>query len=46
MEVRQKIRQTDIGRDIQTRIDDLQFLLGAYRDGTIVEAHRYPNRNL
>ena len=40
MEEKQKIRETDIGRDIQNRIDDLQFLLGAYRDGTIVESHR------
>ena len=40
MEEKQKISETDIGRDIQNRIDDLQFLLGAYRDGTIVESHR------
>ena len=39
MEEKQKIRETDIGRDIQNRIDDLQFLLGAYCDGTIVESH-------
>ena len=40
MEVRQKIGETDIGHELQARIDDLQFLLGAYRDGTIVETHR------
>ena len=40
MEARQKIRETDIGREIQTRIDDLSLLLDAYRDGVIRENDR------
>ena len=39
MEARQKIRETDTGRDLQKRIDDLRFLLGAYRDGVITEGN-------
>jgi fructose-1,6-bisphosphatase-3 len=40
MEARQKIRETDIGREIQARIDDLNLLLKAYRDGVIRENDR------
>jgi len=40
IEVRQKIRETDIGRELQKRIEDLYLLLEAYRDGTIVEGNR------
>ena len=40
MEARQKIRETDIGREIQARIDDLSLLLDAYRDGVIRENDR------
>ena len=39
MEFRYKIQDTDIGRDIQSRIDDLLALLEAYRAGAIVESH-------
>ena len=39
-EYRQKIRDTDIGRDLQARIDDLRALLDAYRDGAVTEDHR------
>ena len=36
---RQKIKETDIGRDLQTQIDDLRALLNAYRDGVVQEDH-------
>ncbi|MBQ3372720.1 MAG: fructose-1,6-bisphosphatase [Oscillospiraceae bacterium] len=36
---RQKIKETDIGRDLQTQIDDLKALLNAYRDGVVLEDH-------
>ena len=39
-EYRQKISDTDIGRDLQARIDDLLALLDAYRDGVVTEDHR------
>ncbi len=37
MEVRQKIMETDTGRELQKRIDDLRLLLDAYRDGVVTE---------
>ncbi len=40
MEDRQKIMETDIGRDIQERIDDLRLLLEAYRAGAVTEDHK------
>ena len=42
---RQKIKETDIGRDLQTQIDDLRALLNAYRDGVVQEDHhkKYSN---
>ena len=40
MESRQKIKETDIGRELQKRIDDLMLLLEAYRDGVVTETHR------
>ena len=40
MEARQKIRETDIGRELQARIDDLMLLLEAYRDGVVTENHK------
>lgn len=40
MESRQKIRETDIGLEIQTRIKDLRLLLDAYCDGVVTEDHR------
>ena len=36
---RQKIKETDIGRDLQTQIDDLNALLNAFRDGVVLEDH-------
>ena len=39
-EYRQKISDTDIGRDLKARIDDLRLLLDAYRDGVVAEDHR------
>ena len=42
MEVRQKIRETDTGRELQKRIDDLKSLLNAYRDGVVAEDHQLP----
>ncbi len=40
MENRQRIRETDLGREIQSRIDDLRALLDAFRDGAVLEDHR------
>ena len=40
METRQRVRDTDIGRELQTRIDDLHMLLDAYRSGAVAEDHR------
>ena len=39
MEQRMKIRQTDIGRNLQEQIHDLKDLVAAYRAGEIVENH-------
>jgi len=39
MESRQKIAETDIGRDLQKRIEELHLLLAAYRDGAVMEKH-------
>ena len=39
LEARQRISQTDIGQELQQRIDDLHLLLAAYRDGVITESH-------
>lgn len=36
---RQKIQETDIGRELQARIDDLNLLLRAYHDGVVAEGH-------
>lgn len=38
MKCRQRVADTDIGREIQERIRELEDLLQAYRDGTLVEA--------
>ena len=40
METRQKVSDSDIGRDLQARIEDLLTLLDAYRDGAVAEDHR------
>lgn len=39
MDQRMKIRQTDIGRNLQEQIRDLKDLVVAYRSGEIVESH-------
>ena len=39
MERRQKVSDSDIGRELRERIDDLLLLLDAYRDGVIKEDH-------
>ena len=40
MDNRQKISETDIGRQLQEQIDDLMALLAAYRSGAIAEDHK------
>ena len=40
MDDRQKVLETDMGREIRMRIDDLRLLLDAYRDGAVTEDHR------
>lgn len=40
METRAKIAQTDEGREVQARVDDLLMLLDAYRSGAITEDHK------
>lgn len=40
MESRQKIAQTDVGRQLQEQINDLMALLAAYRSGAIAENHK------
>lgn len=40
MESRVKIAQTDQGRELQTRVDDLLMLLEAYRSGAVTEDHK------
>ena len=40
LETRQKVKETDIGRELQARIDDLRALLDAYRAGVVLEDHR------
>ena len=39
METRQMIRETDTGKELQNRIDDLKLLLSAYHDGVVAEGH-------
>ena len=34
-----RVAQTDEGRELQTRVDDLKALLEAYRSGAITEDH-------
>ena len=41
LEDRQKVMETDLGRDIQERIADLRKLLDAFRDGVVTEDHRH-----
>jgi len=40
MENRIKVSQTDQGRQLQSRIDDLRALLSAYKAGAVTEDHR------
>jgi len=40
MEVRMRVSQTDEGRELQQRVDDLKALLDAYRSGAITENHK------
>ena len=40
LESREKVAQTDEGRRLQTRIDDLRRLLEAYKAGAVTEDHR------
>ena len=39
MQSRMKISQTDQGRELQVRVDDLKMLLDAYRSGAVKEDH-------
>jgi len=39
METRMRVAQTDEGRELQQRVDDLKELLEAYRSGAITENH-------
>jgi len=34
-----KVSETDQGRDLQQRVDDLMLLLEAYRSGAVTENH-------
>ena len=40
LEAREKIEETDIGRELERQIADLRALLDAYRDGAVKEEHR------
>ena len=39
MENRMRVRDTDEGTELQTRVDDLKLLLEAYRTGAVTENH-------
>ena len=39
METRMRVHQTDEGKELQTRVDDLTMLLEAYCTGAVTEAH-------
>ena len=40
MESRVKVAQTDQGRELQARVDELKLLLEAYRSGAVAEDHK------
>ena len=40
MESRIKLGETDLGRQLQTQIDDLRDLLNAYKSGAVTEDHK------
>ena len=39
MEVRLKVADTDEGKQLQTRVEELLTLLDAYRSGAVTENH-------
>ena len=39
LEARMKVADTDEGRELQQRVDDLLMLLAAYRSGAVREGH-------
>ena len=39
LETRMKVADTEEGRELQTRVDDLMMLLAAYRSGAVREGH-------
>ena len=39
LETRMKVAETDEGKDLQSRVDELMLLLNAYRTGAVTEAH-------
>ena len=39
LEHRMKVAETDEGKELQSRVDELMLLLNAYRTGTVTEAH-------
>lgn len=39
MDARMKVAETDMGRQLQARIDDLRELLNAYTSGEVAEDH-------
>ena len=39
METRMKVAETDMGKELQTQVDDLMDLLEAYRSGAVTENH-------
>ena len=40
LESREKVEETDVGRELERQIADLRALLDAYRDGVVKEEHR------
>jgi fructose-1,6-bisphosphatase-3 len=40
LESREKVEETDMGRELERQIADLRALLDAYRDGVVKEEHR------
>lgn len=40
METRMRFYQTDVGVELQTKVDDLMMLLEGYRTGAVTEDHK------
>lgn len=40
LEKRMRIRESDIGRELEAQVEELKALLAAFRDGAVKEAHR------